>query len=247
VLFHSTFLILLGLFTATVLQAQPRSDVQSLGDDLLVRRLTGTVWVHTSRKAYNGVQVPANGLVIVTSGGSILVDTPYDTSQTRRLLRWATTSLRSPVRVAVVTHAHEDRMGGIRLLKDAAIPVHALALTSERAAAKGWPLPDSLFTGESMIRLGDRTIDLYHPGAAHAPDNITIWLAEEKILFGGCLIKAANDNTLGFVGDADLPRWAEAIGKVTSRYTAARVIVPGHGDVGDRNLLLHTLELLQRR
>ena len=238
---------LLFLLLPALLHAQPRSGVQSLGDDLQVRQLSGTVWMHTSKKSVKGVVVPANGLVIATSGGSILIDTPWDTSQTRRLLRWAALTLRNPIRSAVLTHAHEDRMGGSQLLKEAAIPVFALDLTAARAGAQGWSAPDSLFSGERLLRLGDRTIDLFHPGAAHAPDNIVVWLSEEKILFGGCLVKAANDNTLGFTGDADMKGWSVAIGRITNRYADARIIIPGHGNIGDRSLLLHTLELLQAK
>jgi metallo-beta-lactamase class B len=239
--------LLIVLVVPALLHGQPRSGVQSLGEDLQVRQLSGTVWMHTSKKTLNGVVVSANGLVIATSEGSILVDTPWDTAQTRRILRWAALTLRSPIRSAVVTHAHEDRMGGSALLKKESIPTYGLALTGERAAGKGWPIPDSLFTDQLFVRLGDRTLDLFFPGAGHSPDNIVVWLAEEKILFGGCLVKGVNDNTLGFTGDADKPAWAVALGRINTRYPDARIIVPGHGTVGDRAMLLHTLELLQGR
>ena len=36
--------------------------------------------------------------------------------QTRRILEWADTGLARPIRLAVVTHSHSDRIGGVAAL-----------------------------------------------------------------------------------------------------------------------------------
>jgi glyoxylase-like metal-dependent hydrolase (beta-lactamase superfamily II) len=78
----------------------------------------------------------------------------------------------------------------------------------------------------------------------HAPDNIVVWFPDQRILFGGCLIKSASADGLGFTGDADLATWPEAVRRVAARYHPT-LVVPGHGPLalGDAPLR-HTLDLL---
>jgi metallo-beta-lactamase class B len=63
-------------------------------------------------------------------------------------------------------------------------------------------------------------------------------------LFRGCMVRAATARDLGNPADADPNSWKQAMAKVLSRYGAARVVVPGHGDPGGTELLLHTQELI---
>jgi metallo-beta-lactamase class B len=73
------------------------------------------------------------------------------------------------------------------------------------------------------------------------------WLPRQKILFGGCLVKAAKDKSLGYIKDADLGEWPKTIVRVENEFQDATMIIPGHGDVGGKDLLLHTIELLQKK
>ena len=68
-----------------------------------------------------------------------------------------------------------------------------------------------------------------------------------RVLFGGCAVKSADATDLGFVGDADLAHWPDAMRALQKRYASAAIVVPGHGDPGDGALLQHTLDLLAPR
>ena len=41
-----------------------------------------------------------------------------------------------------------------------------------------------------IFKFKDEEVQIYYPGHAHSPDNIVVYLKSEKILFGGCMIKA---------------------------------------------------------
>ena len=225
-------------------QPQPAAGV-ALAADVEVRPLARGVWLHTTTKTYpGGERVPSNGLLLEQDGGSLLIDTAWSDEQTEHLLRWAAETLGRPVRRAVVTHAHDDRMGGLAALRRAGVPVHAAALTAARAREEGLPAPDSTWSlgaREAVSRFG---VEVFYPGPGHAPDNVVVWVPGTRVLFGGCLVKAGNATGLGFTGDADLAGWPLAISHVLLRYRSARMVVPGHGPVGGTPILEHTVSLL---
>ena len=52
--------------------------------------------------------------MIVRDGGRVLVvDTAWTDDQTAQILNWIKQEINLPVALAVVTHAHQDKMGGM--------------------------------------------------------------------------------------------------------------------------------------
>lgn len=203
------------------------------------------VYVHTTYGTFQGTTVPANGLLVHTSRGTVLVDTGWDTTQTAYLLRWAADSLHQPVRLVVVTHAHADRVSGTAMLQARGIRVISTPLTAQRAVALGYAPPEPAFRTDTTLRLGNTHLVLHYPGAGHAPDNSVVWLPRQRVLFGGCLVKDARATGLGNTDDADLAHWPVAVADVARRYPNARVVVPGHYAWGGPEALTHTLDLLR--
>lgn len=74
-----------------------------------------------------------------------------------------------------------------------------------------------------------------------------VWLPDTKLLYGGCFVKGADATTLGNIADADLARWPASIQRVLSLYGGAKVVVPGHGDLGGPELLTHTLKRIKKK
>ena len=224
-----------------------RGDVR-LAPDVLVRRIAPDVWMHVTLHEYPGpLHYPSNGLLVVTGDSALLVDTAWDDRQTALLLDWAERGLRCPVRRAVATHAHEDRTGGIATLRARGIPMAALARTGELARAAGRPAPDSVPGLALAPRRDAAGIELFYPGAGHAPDNVVVYLPREHVLFGGCLVKPDTATTMGNVADADVANWPAAVARVRERYSAARVVVPGHGAVGGVAALTATERLVREK
>ena len=49
--------------------------------------------------------------------------------------------------------------------------------------------------------------------------------------------------SLGNTEDAVIGEWSNSIQKVIDRYSDIKLVVPGHGKVGDTSLLAHTQKL----
>jgi metallo-beta-lactamase class B VIM len=180
--------------------------------------------------------------------GLVLIDTAWGEMLTAELLDEIKQEIKLPVRRAIVTHSHADRIAGADLLRQRGIPVYAHPLTFRRAASVAIAMPTDSLAGlrhpGDAERLG--SVEVYFPGPAHSPDNIMVWVPSARVLFGGCAVKSIDSN-LGNLADADTRAWPGAIHRVLERYGQAEVVVPGHGAEGGKELLTHTLELLTPR
>jgi metallo-beta-lactamase class B len=210
---------------------------------LSVRRLAGEVWLHSSEAAGHR----ANGLIVATSEGSLLINTTPTVAGTRALLAWAESELPQPVRLAILTGAEPGRMGGIAALLEAKIPVHASERTADRArrSGLGWTRDHYGFESRARIRAGDYSLELFLPEGGNASDDLLVWIPEARVLFGGALVRDAHAGTLGPISPALLNRWSQAVRHTRDLSRGVRWVVPGEGDAGDAALLDHTLALLQ--
>jgi metallo-beta-lactamase class B len=242
-------------------QEQER-DRYRIERDVSIRRLDDTTWIVIEEEPW-----PANILVARLPSAILIVSTPYADDSTNALLAWIRLRIdeRIPI-VAINPHFHPDGVGGNRALREAGVRTlgteHTARLTVERAGAiraqmieslpdrpdqrarfeRYDPLPPEEMIGPGSLDQFGEPIHIVSPGAAHSPDNIAVYLPNRGLLFGGCMV-AARDH-IGNVVDADLESWPRAIERL--RELHARVIVPGHGERTDPELLDHTLELLTR-
>lgn len=210
-------------------------------------RIADTVWVHTTYKALAGIKTPSNGLLVATKDGLVLVDTPWTVEQTTALMALAEDSFGMPIKQAIITHAHEDRAGGVAALVQAKVTVLSTEATARLAGKQGYSLPDSSLQGTDRLCFGDTVVETFFPGRGHTADNIVVWLPEQRILFAGCLVKAAATESIASADDACMAEWPQSLTALKERYQDAVVVVPGHGEWGGTELIDHTLELLDRR
>jgi metallo-beta-lactamase class B len=210
------------------------------GPDIALRRLSERVWLHDSSFVMPSYgRVHANGLIVLGEGGTVIVDSAWTNEQTGWLLERAEEASGRRAVALIATHFHEDRAGGIGAARAAGVPVYASRETQRLLATDEVSHP---FEGEAVVDLGDRQIEIFYPGAGHSPDNVVVYLAEEQLLFGGCLVRAS-EHDIGNLGDADVAAWPSTMDRLIERYGSATVVVPGHGSVGDASLLHHTRAL----
>lgn len=225
----------------------PAYTLQAQTQEIKVTKLAPNVWVHTSYSTYQGVSVPSHGLVVSTKEGAVLVDTGWGNEPTEQLLAWVKINLKQPVKVCLPTHWHDDKIGGMKVVQQQGVPVMTYKLTAILAAENGKGTPDVTFATDTTFTIGGQRFEVYFPGGGHTLDNVVVYLPQQKILFGGCLVKDLQATTLGNTADADLKSWPFTIQNLQQRYPKAKTVVPSHGPWGDRSLLSHTLKLLQKQ
>lgn len=205
-------------------------------------KLSNNVYQHVSyKKVEPWGLVGASGLVVINGDDAFIIDTPWTNSETEELLQWIK-ARGLTVKGAVVTHFHEDASGGLSLLNKLKIKTYATPLTNEflRLSQKQTASHE---VSNHALELFEGVVNVYFPGAGHTKDNIVVWFAKDKILFGGCFIKSLQSKNLGNTEDAVISAWPNSIEKVLARYPDIQIVVPGHGKVGDVSLLKHTQAL----
>jgi metallo-beta-lactamase class B len=208
--------------------------------------LADGVWLHTSYKSLPGVgPFPSSGLIVRTDDGLLLVDTAWNDQQTQKIIEWAQGTLGAPIEALVVTHAHDDKMGGVGAVHERGVRTLALHLTNQAATARGLvPTRETLTLQEGeAIRVGG--VEVFYPGGGHTQDNVVVYVEDARVLFGGCLIRPGASGSLGNTADASVEHWDVAVESLQRRYGEARHVVPSHGPPGGIELLAHTIALVR--
>ncbi len=210
---------------------------------LLMERVTDNVFIHTSYKKTNDFgNVPCNGLVARHGGEAIVFDAPVNDAIANELLDWIRDTLRCRAVAVIPTHFHDDCLGGLRAFHARGIPSYAHHRTIASARRSGLPVPQHGFEDSLSLALGDEWVTAAFLGEGHTPDNVVGYVPGERVLFGGCLIKAL-DAGKGYLGDANEAAWPRTVEAVKRVYPDAQVVVPGHGGRGDAQLLDYTIRL----
>ncbi len=233
------------LCLASLMQAL-RISAQTTEPALKITHLTGDFYVYTTYKPVNGNPFPSNSMYLVTSKGVVMFDTPWDTTQFKPLMDSIQARHNKPVVLCIATHSHDDRTAGMSFLQHNGVPTYSSKLTYELCAEHPERRPEHYFTGDTTITIGNHTFQTYYPGEGHTKDNIVIWFANEKILYGGCLVKSIENNGLGNVADANISAWAPSIKKVMKRFRKPTYVIPGHFGWSGKKALKHTLKLIKK-
>lgn len=232
-------------FAADVALGHPSADEIPLGK-VRLRQIRDGVWVHVATQVFGGEVYPSNGLIVRDGDGLLLVDPAWGGENTAALLAAIETEIGLPVRRAISTHFHDDRVAGVDTLEAAGVTTFATPLTRQLAAAEGNEVPthilENLEEPGDAIRIGP--VEVFYPGPGHTPDNLVVYVPEVRVLFGGCAIHESARTTAGNVADADVETWPASVRRVQVRYPEAEIVVPGHGVPGGLELLDHTISVV---
>lgn len=179
-------------------------------------------------------------MIVARQGEAIILDTPVDDASSEELIRWVETRLAVKIKGVVITHFHNDCLGGLAVFHERNIPSYAnertLALTREKKLIS----PLQGFSREMELVVGRSKLELYYPGEGHTTDNIIGYFSDDQTLFGGCLIKSL-DAGKGNLEDANVSAWSNTVREVLRRFPDVKIVIPGHGEYGDRELLHYTI------
>ena len=181
------------------------------------------------------------------------------TPQTARLLSQAVAQVTNkPIKEVINTNYHPDRAGGNTFFKSLGARIISTRMTSELMSSewasivhytqKAFPdypalplcLPDTTFDGD--FNLQDGKVKALYFGPSHTPDGIFVYFPEEKVLYGGCILK----EKLGNLDFANIEEYPKTLRKL--RALEIKTVIAGHYSAIHGPELIDTyLDLLARR
>jgi len=243
---NSLIIVAVVLIFSQVSIAQDISKKITINNDLEIVQLTTNVYQHISYAEFTGFgRVECNGMILTNGDKAFLFDTPPTEQLTKLMVEWITQTLKLKVVGFVPNHWHRDCIGGLAYLQSIGVESYANQMTIDIAKAKNLPIPAHGFKDSLNLQLGNTAINCYYLGAGHSMDNIVVWIPSEKVLFPGCLVKEMNAKGLGNTVDGDLKAYPQTIERVLQKFQNAKIVIPGHGEVGGIELVRHTKALLK--
>ncbi|WP_166392364.1 MBL fold metallo-hydrolase [Nocardioides ochotonae] len=94
---------------------------------------------------------------------------------------------------------------------------------------------DHTFSSARALDLGDRLVELVHPGRGHTAGDLVVRVPDADVLLAGDLVEESAPPSYG--PDSHPMEWPLSLDLVLSLTTADSVVVPGHGAVVDRGFV----------
>ena len=210
------------------------------------------VWV--ARHAWFDVNVS----VVGGSRGLLVVDTHASDKAARTVLDALRRQVPGDVVAVVNTHEHFDHAYGNGVFR-AAYPGVPLIAHEEAAArlaavaadppppepdddprvadvyATDVVPPDTTFASVRVVDLGDRAVELVHPGRGHTGGDVVARVDDADVLFAGDLVEESRDRdgVPGYGPDCHPMEWPLTLDLVLDLLGPSTLVVPGHGNPVD--------------
>lgn len=187
----------------------------------------------------------SNAGFIATDAGVVVIDALGSPQLARELMAEVRRVTGKPVTHVIVTHYHADHIYGLQEFQRAGVRIvgHRAALeylNSELAQSRliasrtelaPWIdaqtrlVPaDEWIDGRREWVIGGVRLVLLPVGPAHTPEDLVVYLPDQKVLFAGDIVFRGR---IPFVGQARSGEWIQALSALLD--LGADVIVPGHG------------------
>ena len=251
-----SFLFFIAFHTIGIAHSMACGDLSQTKDStsfiyktetLQIEQLTEHTFRHLSfLQTTDFGNVGCNGMIVIDANEALIFDTPATEEASLELINWVENVLKCKIKGVVATHFHNDCLAGLSEFHSRDISSYANVKTIELANGQKLIPPQIGFKKSFELNVGTKIVVNEFLGQGHTKDNIVSYFPDEKVLFGGCLIKEI-DAGKGYLGDANLKAWSKTVRKVQKRFPNAEVVIPGHGTVGDNSLLDYTITLFLRK
>ena len=165
-----------------------------------------------------------NVTVVEGEAGLLVVDTHASTEAAREVIA-DLRRLSSRALVGIVnTHAHVDHVLGNHAFRE---EYGAVPITAHEVAAETIVDSTHTFSSVTAIDLGDRSVELVHPGRGHTGGDLVVRLDDADVLLAGDLVE---ESGMPAYGDDSYPlEWPWSLDLVLELVGPRTVVVPGHG------------------
>ena len=202
--------------------------------------------------------------------GLVVVDTQASEVEAGKVVEQVRRLGAGDVVAVVNTHEHFDHCFGNVVFKES---YDGLELFAHEAAAHGLALSgpvlqeearhdttdprhvaiaatrilaaENTFSSARVIDLGDRLVELVHPGRGHTAGDTVVRVPDVDLMFAGDLLEESSQRCPGWVGglpgfgsDCYPLEWPPTLDLVLSMLSGSSVVVPGHGQPVDRDFVL---------
>lgn len=99
--------------------------------------------------------------------------------------------------------------------------------------------PTDTFSSARVVDLGDRMVEVVHPGRGHTGGDAVVRVGDADVVFAGDLVEesAQRNGVPGFGEDCYPLQWPATLDLVVGLLTGDSVVVPGHGLTVDRDFV----------
>ncbi len=198
----------------------------------------------TANHAFN-----SNAAFVVTRDGVVVFDALGSPELGAAMKRAIGSVTAQPIRLVIVSHFHADHFYGLQELIGPDVEIWASAKGRETFSAPGaqerleqrrrdlWPYVDEktrlvpatrwidFAAGkEFAFERGGISFRMIDVGGAHSPEDLMLWVADDRVLIAGDLYFSGR---IPFVGNADTRVWLAALDVIAPLKPA--MVIPGHG------------------
>ena len=187
----------------------------------------------------------SNAGFVITPTSVVVIDALGSPRLAERLTAEIRKRTPLPISDVILTHYHADHVYGLSHFKamGAKITAHAAAkeyiqsdtarlrLEASRTDLAPWIdnktqliEADTWIAGPTALKIGGWVFEIDHVGPSHTPEDLTVLVVQDQLLFAGDLFF---NGRLPFVGKANSSQWIQSLDRMLAH--DARAVVPGHG------------------
>ena len=226
--------------------AQPKSKEAYKTKTLVIEQIEEHLFKHISNfEIPNSGIYPCNGVIYISDGEAVVLDTPVGNQASRDLIHWIEEEQGLQIKGVIVNHFHEDCLGGLQIFHANNIPSYANEHTLTLAREHKKTVPQNGFSDSFHLEVGKAEVISRFVGEAHTPDNIISYIPKVNALYGGCMVKEMKAGK-GNLNDANPAQWPQTIEEIKQLYPGVKTVIPGHGKQGGKELLDYTIRLFTK-
>ena len=194
----------------------------------------------------------SNAGFVVTPAGVVVVDALGSPVLAKKLIAEIKKVSNQKIVAVILTHYHADHIYGLQEFKKIGATIYAQGegrnyLSSETAKQRliasrvdfaPWVNESTKIISADVwidqaydLRVGGIDFLISKVGPAHAPEDLTVYIPSEKVLFAGDLVFRGR---IPFVGNADSKGWLLSLDAIEK--LSPSIVIPGHGSYSTKPL-----------
>jgi cyclase len=176
-----------------------------------------------------------NSGIVIGDSAAIVIDTKMMGSS-EELYKLAKEKTGTKPLIVINTHYHRDHTSGNKYYKGSRILIGNYEKDFLLKNIDSENQPTDFVKDSLLIDLGNEKVHLYNLGRAHTYDDMVVYLSNRNILFTGDLIFNHTNPVLVEESGTRVQDWIKKLGIILEYWSGSK-IVPGHGKIGDKEMV----------